>query len=105
MTTSSPKGVADHPDKDLMQAMWEQGLKASVIVEELKRQGLPPVKKTTLARYGQRYWTDKDNEIISLAYDYEGVPEDSEGRINAAIQAAEAVGVVRKVNITTKKKG
>ena len=102
MSRTSPKGVADHPDKDLMRQLWEQGQKASAIVEELERRGLPPVKKATLARYGQRYWSDKDNETIALSYDYEGVPEDSDERIVSAFKAAEAVGVVRKVNITTK---
>lgn len=54
-----PKGVADHPAREEMEAIWRAGGRAKDIVEWLEEAGLPVLKHTTIARYGQRYWTEK----------------------------------------------
>lgn len=56
---SQPKGVSDHPAKELMEQIWRDGGKAKDIAEMLEEQGFPPIQQSTIARYGQRYWTEK----------------------------------------------
>jgi len=53
----TPKGVADHPDRDLMESMWSEGLRAADIVKHLNSKGITAPKRETLARFGQRYWS------------------------------------------------
>lgn len=50
-------GVADHPQKDQLEQLWKEGLRAASLVRWLEEEGHPLVKESTLARYGQRYWT------------------------------------------------
>jgi hypothetical protein len=56
---SQPKGVSDHPAKELMEQIWRDGGKAKDIALILEEQGYPPIQQSTIARYGQRYWTEK----------------------------------------------
>lgn len=89
-------GVADHPEKDLMQEMWTQGYRAKAIVEELEKRGLPSVKKTTLARYGQRYWSDPSITIETDDAELEDLQE--------AVKAIEDmhIGQIKKISVATK---
>jgi hypothetical protein len=56
---TKPKGVADHPAREEMEAIWRSGGRAKEIAEWLIHAGLPVLKQTTIARYGQRYWNEK----------------------------------------------
>lgn len=56
---TQPKGVSDHPAKELMEQIWRDGGKAKDIALILEEQGYPPIQQSTIARYGQRYWTEK----------------------------------------------
>jgi len=60
---------SEHPELALLEQLWSEGLRATQIVEYLDKHGLPPVKVTALAKYGQRNWSGKvrlelkDNEL------------------------------------------
>ena len=58
--TPQPKGVDDHPAKDEMRALWESGLRGKAIAEWLVDNGHPPVAQKIIARYGQRFWSEKE---------------------------------------------
>ena len=90
-----PKGVADHPAKDLMEQIWKSGGRAKDIVAFLEENSLPLIKETTIARYGQRFW----NEQIKVTTDSES-PED----IASTIKQIEASGVARVVKLSHSKK-
>lgn len=67
------KGVADHPNKDLMEDLWRnQGMRAKSIIQYLEEHDLPTVSYKALGKYGQRNWTDKEDmediEIEDLDY-------------------------------------
>jgi hypothetical protein len=62
--TAQPRGVGDHPAKDQMREIWESGGKAKEIYEWLQSQGLPLVSRSTIARYGQRNWTNKTHVTL-----------------------------------------
>lgn len=55
----NPKGVSDHPAKDQMEEIWRSGGRGKLIAEWLTEQGLPVLNYRTIARYGQRYWSEK----------------------------------------------
>jgi hypothetical protein len=57
--SENPRGVADHPAKDQMQEIWQAGGRAKDIVNYLEENGLPIIKESTVARYGQRFWSEK----------------------------------------------
>jgi len=57
---TQPKGVGDHPAKDEMRALWESGLRGKAIAEWLVDNGHPPVAQKIIARYGQRFWSEKE---------------------------------------------
>jgi len=94
--TTNPKGVADHPAKDQMEAIWRGGGRAKQIVAWLEEQGLPPVSEKTVARYGQRFWTEK---VTIRTEDAE--PEE----LNSFLEEIEAagLGVVTKIGFSKKK--
>ena len=50
---------SQHPALSLMEKLWGNGLRATDIVEYLNNEGLPPVKVSALAKYGQRNWNGK----------------------------------------------
>lgn len=94
--TTRPKGVADHPAKDQMEAIWRGGGRAKQIVAWLEEQGLPPVSEKTVARYGQRFWTEK---VTIRTEDAE--PEELNSFLNEIESAG--LGVVTKIGFSKKK--
>ena len=54
-------GVADHPEKKLMERLWKQGFRAKGILEYLEENGLPDVSYKALSKYGQRNWTEESD--------------------------------------------
>jgi hypothetical protein len=90
-----PKGVADHPAKDLMEQIWRSGGRAKDIVAFLEENSLPLVKEATIARYGQRFW----NEQIKITTESKS-PED----IATTIRQIEDSGIARVVKLTHSKK-
>lgn len=94
--STTPKGVADHPAKDLILGLWEQGLRAAEIEQELEDRGLPLIKRATLARYCQRYATPSQQNTITIEQDgdLESVEE--------AIKTVSAFGEVKSAKFTHK---
>lgn len=88
-------GVADHPYQDFMKDLWEQGNRATAIVEELEAAGYPTVNKKTLARYGQRYWSEPTVKVTSDEHSDLDLPE--------LITKASSQGEIKKVSIVEKK--
>jgi|JI10StandDraft_1071094.scaffolds.fasta_scaffold11810_6 hypothetical protein len=93
---SKPKGVADHPAKDQMEAIWRDGGRAKEIIAYLEEAGLPVVKEQTLARYGQRYWSEK----IKLTTDGHNI--DALDQLLDQIEEAE-LGTITKIGISRKR--
>lgn len=90
------RGVADHPNKELMQTLWEEGKRASEILDILEEQGLPLVSYSTLARYGQRYW--------DCATKFQFTSDNPEmEQLAEVLNSAVEIGNIRKVAITTKR--
>lgn len=59
-----------HPNIDLIQELWESGLRSVAINQELIDRGYPPIKVRTLAGYGLRKWgtsTEATVEVENLA--------------------------------------
>ena len=79
-------GVASHPEKDLMESMWSEGLRASAIVAELAARGIEAPKKETLARYGQRYFAKTRVTV-----------EADMGDLGEVIESAQKHGTVKAV--------
>ena len=93
--TDTPKGVGDHPAKEQMKDLWQQGFKAKAIVEWLEAEGLPVISQSTIARYGQRNW----NEKVTVQ-----VEETSVESLSQTIdKLQETLGFVNKVAFSTKK--
>ena len=90
-----PKGVADHPAKSEMEAIWRSGGRAKEILLFLEENSLPLVKESTIARYGQRFW----NEKIRISSDA------SAAEIADTLQEIEDSGIasVVKMGFTKKK--
>lgn len=93
--TDTYVSVADHPNSDLIQELWEDGLRAAAILEELANRGLPSIKKANLARYGQRYWTDK--ALTRLQVDDFSLDE-----LGETISTIQEHGTIKKVSIVSK---
>ncbi len=90
--------VSQHPQKDEMQALWESGKRAKEIMDWLSERGLPQVKYESLARYGQRNWSQEKVTVI-VDEDYDDVQEiikeisDSQGSVTkVTIDQKEAWG-------------
>lgn len=47
-----------------METLWAEGLRATEIAEQLNLRGLPPVKVTALAKFGQRNWNGRRKIIL-----------------------------------------
>lgn len=88
--TESVKGVSQHPNRDYIEQLWKDGLRAKQINEILEDEGLPVISSQTLSRYGQRYWSTSRFEV-------EGTDPEEVGRQIEAIRAA--VGNVKKVSV------
>lgn len=76
MGNRTPKGVADHPAKDQMHEMWADGCRAKEISDWLSAENLPVVSVSTIARYGQRYWSQiclDDARLEALKTDLETI--------------------------------
>jgi hypothetical protein len=86
--SSSPKGVADHPNKEDIESWWRAGLRAKDIVERLESEGLPAVSVTTLGRYGQRYW----NDVVKIEVEEASDLSDRLSRLSE-------IGHIKKVNV------
>jgi hypothetical protein len=88
----NPKGVADHPSKTQMEELWVHGWRAKDIVSWLHTNDLPIVAATTIARYGQRYWSkttvtfEEDTDMVSL--------QEQVAAINSL-----GVGTVKKISL------
>jgi hypothetical protein len=93
--SETPKGVADHPAKNLMEEIWRSGGRAKEIVEFLSENSLPLVKESTIARYGQRFWTE--NMTIS-------VENSSAAEIASTLQDIEESGLAHVVKLGYSKK-
>ena len=89
---NKPKGVADHPAKEQMEAIWRSGGRAKDIVAFLEDNDLPVVSQRTIARYGQRFWNEKVN--IKL---------DSSESLDSVLDQLGSYGTISKINYTTKK--
>lgn len=63
-------GVATHPNREEMKALWLNGFRAAEILEWLEVHEKPRVKKKTLESYGRRYWTPLLSENITLSDEY-----------------------------------
>lgn len=57
--SDNPKGVADHPVKDLMEEMWKAGVRGTALSAFLEENDYPPLSVSTISRYGQRFWTER----------------------------------------------
>jgi hypothetical protein len=55
---------SQHPALQEIQQLWEQGQRATEIVKYLDANDLPPLKVTSLARYGQRNWNNKISVVV-----------------------------------------
>jgi hypothetical protein len=98
-------GVADHPNREEMKALWLQGLRTSDILAWLKSKALPTVKPKTLEAYGRRYWTPLTNEVVLLTDEYETGSDDPD--IEAAQDLISKVeesglGTVKNIKISSK---
>lgn len=51
--------IKEHPAAAQMEAMWRSGKRAKEIIDWLEETDWPMVKYSTLARYGQRNWSEK----------------------------------------------
>jgi hypothetical protein len=71
--SDTPKGVADHPARFVLQEMWEAGQRGKALVSFLEENDYPPLSANTIGRYGQRFWTER--EIV----DFEGPIEELAG--------------------------
>jgi hypothetical protein len=96
VTMPTPRGVSDHPARNQMEDIWRSGGRANDIVEWLEDQGLPVLKRTTIARYGQRYWTEK----IKISTDV--VQPDALGDMIQEIEQS-GLGKVTKIGYSKKK--
>lgn len=66
---TEPLSPSQHPNLDLIQELWESGLRSVAINQELIDRGYPPIKVRTLAGYGLRKWgtsTETTVEVNSL---------------------------------------
>jgi len=91
----NPKGVADHPAKDLMEEIWKSGGRAKDIVAFLEDNSLPIIKQTTIARYGQRFWNEEIKVITDSKSSY---------GIASTIKQIEENGIGRVVKVSHSKK-
>lgn len=90
---AQPKGVSDHPQKQTMREMWETGSRASSIYDWLRENDYPLVSTSTIARYGQRYWTSE----IQVELDGD------DGAVLGVIDAYDSMGFsIDKLTHTTK---
>lgn len=87
--SGSPKGVADHPNKDDIESWWRSGLRAKDIVDRLDAEGLPTISVTTLGRYGQRYW----NDTVKIQV------EEETGNLSERLASLSEIGHIKKVNV------
>lgn len=94
--SNPPKGVADHPAKEEMEKIWRSGGKAKDIVEYLEENGLPVIAQRTIARYGQRYWSEK----ITLST--EVTSPDQLGDFVSSVESAQ-LGKIAKISFSKKK--
>jgi len=56
---------SEHPKLDLMKDLWFSGLRATEIAQYLNDEGLPPVKVTALAKFGQRNWNSQLKVVVA----------------------------------------
>ena len=88
---AKPKGVSDHPAKTQMEELWAAGWRAKEITTWLKDNNLPVVSASTIARYGQRYWS---NTTLTLEHtDLKDLTSQLEAIENLNI------GVIKKVSL------
>jgi len=95
MSSPAPRGVSDHPAKSQMEEIWRNGGRAKQILEFLELNDYPIVEEKTIARYGQRYWTEKVSIKTSTSSD----------ELESLIQDIESskLGTVTKVGVTKKR--
>ena len=83
------KGVADHPNKDLMEDLWRnQGMRAKKIISYLEENNLPTVSYVALGKYGQRNWTETSKDDLDLS------------ELDIKIQEAEDLGVITRIGLS-----
>lgn len=78
--SESPKGVADHPAKDLLRDLWMAGQRGKALAAWLVDNDWPPLSASTIGRYGQRMWSESEvasfegplDELVDLAKDLAG---------------------------------
>lgn len=93
---SQPKGVADHPAKELMEEIWRSGGRATEIIKVLEEKGLPVLSRSTIARYGQRYWTEK----IRLTTSDDVTPSELQSILDEV--ESSGLGKITKINYSKK---
>lgn len=91
--------MADHPAKDIMESMWREGARAKEIFEWLGEQpNWPLVKYETIAKYGQRNWSEK---AVARSV-VETVDESTEQIEDLITEIQDKGGVVTKVVVNKK---
>lgn len=86
---SQIKGVAEYPDKQLLEDLWRSGLRQKGILEYLESNGLPSISGKALAKYGQRNWNDK----VEIKQEFEEIDSDSMSVVNQTIQEIQKSGL------------
>lgn len=82
-------GVADHPNKDLMEDLWRnQGMRAKKIITYLEEHNLPTVSYKALGKYGQRNWTEKKEGDLDLT------------DLDIKLQEAEDLGIITRISLS-----
>ena len=92
---TKPRGVADHPARAEMEAMWKSGDRATAILHWLDENDYPPVNESTLSRYGQRYWSDKVEEEWDDPDDYVAQAEQLVNKIQES-----DLGEVKRISVS-----
>lgn len=86
-----------HPNVDEIEDIWREGKRAKEIVQWLSDKGYPQINYTSLARYGQRNWSGKKTEKVTVTTD-----ADYEEVTDLITDIGNQGGVVTKVVVDTK---
>lgn len=56
------QGIANYPYKDVLEDLWRSGLREKGIMQYIASNDLPEVSGKALAKYGQRNWTEDEED-------------------------------------------
>jgi hypothetical protein len=94
---SDPIGVAAHPARAQMAELWGQGFRAAEILRWLAEHGYDLPQRSSLARYGQRYW----NESVTVQVKPGESPAAAVEKLTEEIEQG-GLGLVKSAEVTRK---